>query len=87
MNLTHEERATIRQRISAALANLGEFRLFWSPRHRCVVVRSVAVGRRFRVPEGALLVGTYAAGIPTRDVLADLEELIASQADVRPSRR
>jgi hypothetical protein len=75
--LTPEERRTIRQRISAALANLGEFRLFWSPRHRRILARSVAVGRHFRVPDGAVLVGTFAHGIPTRDVLADLEETLA----------
>lgn len=67
----------IRSRIATALCNLGAFRLFWMPRHRCVVARSMSVQRAFRVPPGAVEVGAYEAGsIKARDILDDLAEVI-----------
>jgi hypothetical protein len=75
--LTPEERRTIRQRISCALANLGEFRIYWLPSHRCIACRSVSITRHFRVPPDAVEVGIYSAPVRARDVLGDLEEIIA----------
>lgn len=77
--LTKAERARCRSQISMTLANLGAdgFRLYWYDPMRRLVARSIAPRRRFRVPDDAVLVGTYASGIPARDVLGDLEELLA----------
>jgi hypothetical protein len=85
VGLTQAERATIRQRASAALANLGEFRLYWVPKHRCITARSLSVRRRFRIPRGAVEVGLYSsAGSRARDILDDLSELLARLTQARP---
>jgi hypothetical protein len=77
LGVTVAEFVRLRQQVSCALANLGEFRLYWSPRHRRILARSVSITRPFRVPPDALQVGIYSAPVRARDVLGDLEEIIA----------
>lgn len=77
MILSDQERRRIRSQVACSLSNLGTFRVYWSPRHRRILCRSVQVTRRFRVPEGAVLVGRYSHGIATQDILDDLAELLA----------
>jgi hypothetical protein len=77
LGLTVPELFKMRQQVSCALANLGEFRLYFSRKHRCVIARSTHVARHFRVPPGAVEVGVYAADtIKARDILGDLAEVI-----------
>ena len=68
------------------VCNLGAdgFALYWLDRARCVVARSLAPRRRFRVPDGAQLIGQYAHGVATSDVIADLEELLERLPEPAP---
>lgn len=70
------DRAAVRQQFTMSVANLGEFRVFWLPAERRIVCRSVACSRQFRVPEGARLVGAYAAPCSVTTFFEDLDELI-----------
>lgn len=79
--LSDAERRRIRSQISCSLCNLRAFKLYWLPRLRVIVCRSVSVRRRFRVPEGACLVGTYSHGIAAADILSDLAELLEGRRD------
>lgn len=82
--LSKAERETIRSRIATAQATLGGFRLYWLPEHRAVTARSLSCSRQFRVPDGALLVGTYSSGISAAEVVRDLDDVIASLPDPPP---
>lgn len=70
------DRAAIRQQFTMSLANLGEFRVYWLPSLRRIVVRSVSCRRQFRVPDDAILVGTYSDACPPADFFAALDEII-----------
>jgi hypothetical protein len=75
----------VRQRISAAQANLSEYRLYWLPVRRMIACRSAFAVRQFRVPLDALLVGVFGPGMPVREILADLAELIERTPEPRPA--
>lgn len=68
------------------LCNLGAdgFSLYWFNPMRRVVARSLAPRRRFRVPEGAHLIGRYSDGITTADILAELSELLERLPEPAP---
>lgn len=71
------DREKIRSQFTMSLANLGAFRVFWLPKLRRIMVRSISCERQFRVPEEAQLVGTFAAPCRTEDFFEALDELIA----------
>lgn len=74
--LSKPQREAIRKAIACAQANLGTFRLYWLPSHGRVAARSVSVTRHFRVPEEAVHVGIYAAGISASEIVRDVLEVI-----------
>lgn len=70
------DREKIRSQFTMSLANLGEFRAFWLPDMAKIMVRSVSCQRQFRVPEGALLVGTWSAPCRVEDFFEALDAVI-----------
>lgn len=70
------DREKIRSQFTMSLANLGEFRAFWLPDMAKITVRSVSCQRQFRVPEGALLVGTWSAPCRVEDFFEALDAVI-----------
>jgi hypothetical protein len=82
VTLTPDERKRARSQIACSLVNLGEFRLYWLPAHRRIACRSVTCERHFRVPDGAQLVGYYAAGgPPATEIVRDLAELLEAMPE------
>lgn len=82
--LTAQERGRIKSQLSCSLCNLGAFRLYWLPSRRRILARSVSCTRHFAIPEEAQLIGEYEHGIAARDILADLEELVAQLPEPAP---
>jgi hypothetical protein len=76
----HEQ---VRQQFTMSLANLGEFRVYWVPSHRRVLMRSISCRRQFRVPDGATLVGTYGEPCAPAVLFRDLDRLLAPHAPER----
>lgn len=70
------DRERARQQFTMSLANLGEFRVFWSPGVRKVVARSTSCRREFRVPQDAVLVGRYRTPAKADAFLEDLDCVI-----------
>lgn len=60
-----------------SLANLGVCMLYWVPAQRRITARSLCVTRHFKLPPGAVLIGTYASPFPALTVLEDLQDLLA----------
>jgi hypothetical protein len=71
------DRERIRAQFTMSLANLGDFRVYWLPDYKRIVCRSVCCRRQFRVPSGALLVGTYGEPCAPSTFFQALDELIA----------
>ena len=74
------DREQVRQQFSMSLANLGEFRVYWLPEHRRILARSISCRRQFRVPDAAILVGTYGDPCEPAVLFRDLDELLAPHA-------
>lgn len=72
------DRRAVRSQFTMSLANLGEFRVFWLPDLRRMVARSVACSRHFRIPEGAVPVGTYSSPFTADQFLDDLDCVLAT---------
>lgn len=77
------DREKIRSQFTMSLANLGEFRVFWLPDLGRIMVRSVSCQRQFRVPKGALIVGTYSAPCKAEDFFEALEAVILAPAQAK----
>lgn len=77
--LTPAEQRLERSRMSTALVNLGEFAVYWSPRFRRLLCRSVQCQRHFGLPRDAMRVGIYSKPASAADILADLTELLESR--------
>jgi hypothetical protein len=81
VELTHEERKRLANRISMTLANLpGAFTLYWIPEQRRIAARSIDSAKPWRVPPGALKIGVYCGPMRARTVLEDLEDALARGA-------
>lgn len=77
------DREKVRSQFTMSLANLGEFRVFWLPDLGRIMVRSVSCQRQFRVPDGALIVGTYSAPCKAEDFFEALEAVILAPTQAK----
>jgi hypothetical protein len=66
------------------LCNRAEVEIYWSPDTKRITARTVPgaqkCGRAQPLPDGALLVGSYAHPFSSVDFLGDLEDLLAALA-------
>ena len=70
------DRQAVRSQFSMSLANLGEFRVFWLPRLRRIMCRSISCTRHFAIPEGALEVGTFSGPCTSADFFEALDFVV-----------
>ena len=73
--LSGPERERFARQFRSSLS-LEVFVAYWIPAARRVTVRSVNAQRRFRLAEGAVEIGVYAAPFPAPDFVDDLEALL-----------
>ena len=72
------DRAALRSQFQMSLANLGVFRVLWSPSKRRIYARSESATRQFSVPDDAQEVGIYSASsdLTVKDFFLDLHGCI-----------
>lgn len=80
------DRRAVKSQFSMSCANLDQFHAYWLPSAKTLVARSIACRRRFRVPPGAIHVGTYANPCSADAFLDDLDCVLATlEADATRS--
>lgn len=74
--LTSSERQRIRQHFTRRLCSCGHALIYWLPSKRTIAARAVGVGKAWKLPAGAELIGEYAHPFPGNEFLGDLDALI-----------
>jgi hypothetical protein len=69
----------LRSQFQVSLANLERFNVFWVPRLRRILARSIGCTREFAVPDGALHVGIYSQPCSAKAFFSDLDDVIRKQ--------
>ncbi len=78
IQLTREESCQARRLFSISLCNLEEADLYWDPQGRRILARLVLAHYAPRkLPEDAVLIGTYHHGFSSLAFLDDLADVIA----------
>lgn len=70
-------RRELRRRLFMYSANLICFAAYWIPSRDTFIGRSTSCTRRFRIPEEAQFIGTYAHPFLASDFFSDLDDVLA----------
>jgi hypothetical protein len=80
VTLAAADRARFRRLFTAALCNLQQLRIYWSPSENKLIARGLTAQKKHPIPADAQLVGEYTHPFNATDFLGDLEDVLTKIA-------